>query len=1801
MPSHRRRNSLPTSYKVPITQPSFEPTALFDDEKSATQYLKKIVRDVKSGGGIITLAQFGRLRIQFEEITHFLIINGFSTHPDEFTVYFWNCLSPQLISAMSDALIWDGHMILADIYSIETLPPYSILIQYIHRCYSSPDNPKETPRRIYITSQENQQSNQHYSDQSSMQERETEDQSPVIDIVDSSALNTPISESPTLVDIPGKVEFEGNISQNFSEEQKSVLESVEETQSFNINAVDNLPAGTIITEEHSFGEDHLYFPECHSQSEWEFQSILSKTSSLNLLEAINPLHFMSEEPFLTDSEHQDYISPSLLPSSLALTNTLEISTSRRIEEENHVQKDPGKNSKPMIKPNPITSSISSGYEPQLNFTAPTNFSLDSGFSASQYEGSVRLSLKLLSCMSTPLLPKAASGTLLFPIKMSSTPSPNILDHPTIRTLGTIEKLKPPGPESNYGDWSWIMWVHFRTTGVLYVIKDKESDAKAKESWSRDNDAIVGAVSKCIHTDNIRNIRHLDEDARQLWETLKTTHQDSSAGGIMFWLQKLTSARMVDSDLNAHLDNMAKSFDRLNSLITPERPLTPQDIYSTALLTSLPPDWLSCVSSMTNQPRVDPLKLLDALRAEDLRRKTRSEDSLIAQSAAAANARQSGRSNNRRSGQPARHCTFCEIDGHDLNRCKNAARILGAEKSNPSGNKGKNTRQATKPSRSSTSDVKAGRTSAATLGSQDDESDYSGSEVEVTAGLAAVSLSSTLSPTSTGDANLDSGCSISMTPDISTVTSLKPDCTPVRLADHSTVKATHKGVSKLPIRSDKTLKTLVVPSLAEPLLSIAGLADIGLTAVFTKTSCDLYSTPDVRIDGTPIGQGYRKGNLYYLPSEPVSSFSTSTSFSAKVDNSLLGYHRRFSHLGLKPLKRLLKLNSLTPTLNNEIDVQQCPICVQSKMHRKAFKSRSKNRSTKPGQLIHSDVGSYEVVSREGYKYFSTFVDDCSKSISVFPMKSKSDTFSCFKIFRSFFEKDGCHTIQSLRTDNGGEYISKQFEDYLAMSGIKHEPGPPHSPELNGVAERTNRTISNLVRCSLLSANLPKFFWADAIRHCFFAYSSFPCNTPVGFKTPASILQQQPVNLRRLHPFGCLTYYKVPEANRLKLDKKARAAILLSYLSDGNGFRLWDLEQRTVIKSRDVVFHDDVFPYGSTLKTDTAPILVEIPWPDSPSPPTPVPEPPKPQPPHPPADNQTNTPSGTTVISLPNVPSPPAPSGVPSAPADSSASLHPTSSSPRRSSRARKAPERYGHWAQGAKEAEDVDTPKTWRQLLRSPNKNRWLKAADEEFASLLGMNTWRLVPRPQKRKIIKSKWVFKVKRHPDRSIQKLKARLVAMGYSQIQGLDYEEVFSPTLRLETLRLILSLLASRNWKGRQVDFKTAFLNGHLDHTVFMEQPPGFEDPQHPDWVCQLDRSLYGLKQSPRQWNAELHKSLLSLGLSTSKYDPTLYFKIQNNKLIGALTTHVDDLAIVGEPSFVDSLISSLGSKFKIGADDDLHHFLSLKITRDTSNRLIFLNQSHYIDELCDRFLQGQHVSVYNPADSNFKNLRKKSDGDAPSPGPYNQLIGSLLWVSQCTRPDISFIVNRLSQHLRDPSDAHWYAAVRVLNYLVSTKNLKLRLGGKLELSGYSDADWAEDRDDRKSTSAYTYRIGSGAISWKSRKQATVSLSSTEAEYKALSDSCKEGLWLRHLLSELHLRPNTAIPLHVDNEGAEALAKNPEHHARTKHIHARYHFVRECVQNDEISLLHVSTKDMLADMLTKPLNKVLLEKHRLMFGLVS
>lgn len=605
------------------------------------------------------------------------------------------------------------------------------------------------------------------------------------------------------------------------------------------------------------------------------------------------------------------------------------------------------------------------------------------------------------------------------------------------------------------------------------------------------------------------------------------------------------------------------------------------------------------------------------------------------------------------------------------------------------------------------------------------------------------------------------------------------------------------------------------------------------------------------------------------------------------------------------------------------------------------------------------------------------------------------------------------------------MGDDFQRHLRDEGILHEPGPPHSPQLNGVAERANRTLCDRLRCCLIGAEMPKTFWTDALWHLVFTMNSVPCHTPAGLGSPNSINGLPLVDSKYLHPFGCLVWYKVPEANRKKLDPKVLSALLLSYLGSGNGYRIWDLETRTVIKSRDVLFRDDVFPYKHRLtQPSPTPVRTEIDWPlVSPTPPAQLSSPPD--------------------LPAPSRPLPP--------------------QIPCRSSRIKKVPSRYGTETAKGATVSDIDVPKTWKQVLRSPNKDKWIKAADAEFSSLLGMKTWTLVPRPLKRKIIRSKWVFKPKSRPDGSIIKLKARLVAMGFAQKKGIDFDEVFAPTTRFETLRLILSLLGSKAWGGYQIDFTAAFLNSHLDEPVYMSQPPGYKDQEHPDWVCEVNNALYGLKQSPRQWNKALHALLVSLGLTQSKFDPTLYFNILDGKLVCAVAVHVDDLAIVGEESFIQPLMDSLEQTYKIGQREELNHFLSLKITRDKANKLVFLSQAHYIRDIHAQFLPDDSVTAKTPTSSTFKDLGPKSDSEASSPGPYSSLIGALLWMAQSTRADVSFAVNRLSQFLHNPSAAHWHAALRVLWYLFTTKDLCLCLGGTLDFCGYSDSDWAEDRFDR------------------------------------------------------------------------------------------------------------------------------------------
>jgi histone deacetylase 1/2 len=469
--------------------------------------------------------------------------------------------------------------------------------------------------------------------------------------------------------------------------------------------------------------------------------------------------------------------------------------------------------------------------------------------------------------------------------------------------------------------------------------------------------------------------------------------------------------------------------------------------------------------------------------------------------------------------------------------------------------------------------------------------------------------------------------------------------------------------------------------------------------------------------------------------------------------------------------------------------------------------------------------------------------------------------------------------------------------------------------------------------------------------------------------------------------------------------------------------------------------------------------------------------------------------------------------------------------------------------------------------------------DAEVQALHDNATWILVPRPPGQNIISSKWVYKLKHKADGSIDKYKARLVARGFTQQYGIDYLDTFSPVVKPATVRLVLSLAVSRDWHLRQVDISNAFLHGVLTETAYMQQPPGFQDPQHPDYVCKLQKALYGLKQSPRAWYSRLSDRLQQLGFITSAADTSLFIFRRDGVTIYMLV-YVDDIVIASSTvAAADRLLQQLQHSFPVKDLGPLNYFLGIEVTRNSGG--ISLTEQKYSLDLLNRTRMENCKSVTTPMCTQEKLSRELghslSDDDAFQ---YRSVVGALQYLT-LTRPDISFAVNKVCQFLSKPTDVHWEAVKRILRYVKGTTNtgLQIRKSSSTLISVFTDANWAGCTDDRRSTGGFVVFFGPNLISWSARKQPTVSRSSTEAEYKALANGTAEATWLQSLLKELRIAQPRPPVLWCDNLGATYLTANPVFHARTKHIEVDFHFVREKVALGALEVRFVSSADQIAD----------------------
>ena len=432
-----------------------------------------------------------------------------------------------------------------------------------------------------------------------------------------------------------------------------------------------------------------------------------------------------------------------------------------------------------------------------------------------------------------------------------------------------------------------------------------------------------------------------------------------------------------------------------------------------------------------------------------------------------------------------------------------------------------------------------------------------------------------------------------------------------------------------------------------------------------------------------------------------------------------------------------------------------------------------------------------------------------------------------------------------------------------------------------------------------------------------------------------------------------------------------------------------------------------------------------------------------------------------------------------------------------------------------------------------------------------------------------------------------------------GIDYEDNFSPVVQFESVRAVIALAVRSNLKLHQMDVTIAFLNGELKEQVYMRQPEGYVEQGKEGLVCKLKRSIYGLKQSQRCWNAALDSQLKRIGFKQTTSDPCLYVSMEGEPFI--IAVYVDDILLAGKTDQkIKEVKSALSSQFNVKDMGKLEYFLGVNVVQDLPNGKVWLGQSSYTKSVLQQFGMTDAKAVKTPVNPSMKFSKATDSSKVVNVEKYQSAVGKLLYLATRTRPDIAFAVCNVANYTANPTEEHWMAVKHISRYLAGTVQYGFVYTKEnlMECCGYSDADWAGDLDDHKSTSGYIFQVEGGSVSWKCSKQSCVALSTAEAEYMALSSAVQEAIWMRQLLSELKKEPMKSTTIYEDNQSAICLTKNPQFHGRSKHMDIKYHFIRDQVNDGMVEVKYCKSEDMLADIMTKGLYGERFTRLRRMVG---
>ncbi|KAK7574002.1 hypothetical protein V9T40_011193 [Parthenolecanium corni] len=930
-----------------------------------------------------------------------------------------------------------------------------------------------------------------------------------------------------------------------------------------------------------------------------------------------------------------------------------------------------------------------------------------------------------------------------------------------------------------------------------------------------------------------------------------------------------------------------------------------------------------------------------------------------------------------------------------------------------------------------------------------------------------------------------------------------------------------------------------------------------------------------------------------------------------------WHNKLGHVSLTYLKQLSRKYTELKNVKFENDILNCEICILAKMAKLPFKE-IRTRSDRPLQIIHSDVmGPIKPITHPNKKRFIViFVDDYSRVAMAYAIKRKSEVGSCFETFlknaRNELGSDA--KVCFLRTDQGTEFTGGKVKEILDREKISLQLAPPETPEHNGVAERFNRTLQNKVRSMMIDSRLPKTMWDLAVTAAVHVYNRMPhrsINYEIPFKRFVPNFELQLNSVRR---FGCIAYVRVPKQMLVtvirnlnekpsdKFSQKGLRTIFVGYVFSGS--LVYHPESDTLIESRHIRFNENLV-YGDLYKTP---------------------------------ESETNSsdsgkfdlfePDDTEVShSEEEVVRVPGKRGRPRKRILSEDDIPLSELFQTKSKKCVRRPNydlRFQHnsaaFMSQREDEEALDEaiylmlaevcadPRSYAEAMASPQRAKWELAIKEELDSMKENCVWDIVDKPhvdrdgKRVNVIDSRWVFKVKKDTN-GIDKYKARLVIRGFKDRNEYELKETYAPVARLYSVRTLLAIANKYDLNIIQMDVKTAFLNGVLERDIYMEIPDGveLELSDRKNKVCKLLRAIYGLRISPKCWNRKFTGVAESVGLKSDDKDPCLFTWHEGDRFI-TLLLYVDDMLLTGNDNRkIDDIIQQLCQVFKITILGEPKEFLGVEIIRDRKNRVMYLHQKTYAGKILKRFGMSECKIVSTPmVTRQVRNRKLKDFIEGKSSGsnseqvltkqtnkqklfPYREAVGSLLYLTGATRPDISYAVNMISRNQENPTADDWAEVKRILRYLRGTLEKGLTFKGENEeLTAYSDASFKDCIVTGRSTAGFVIRMFGDTVHWRCMKQKVVATSTCDAEYIAMGDTAKAVLAVQYIIERV-LQKDVCCKLNCDNRSALDCI-DTSGGPKLMHLSLKQHFIRSIRETGQIETSWVPSDEQWADIMTKP-----------------